>query len=196
MDKFKQLIETARAKRDAAIQKAREDYRSTVQQIKAIQATLEPRNSSLKGRPKPAVPLRAKIYDAIPKDSHFTVLDVANWMELEHADHQIIRTTLDRMIKRGEVKRVRRGRSRTPAVFAVSEYGPPVAKCDDLTMVQFAELVLREIGRPMSIVSLVVEMLERGYDAKSGEAVMLKSLRDGMRKKPVFIENSGLWLVV
>ncbi len=46
-----------------------------------------------------------------------------------------------------------------------------------------------------TLLSLVVEMLERGYDAKNGEAVMLKSLRDGMRKKTVFIEPGGLWRV-
>ena len=116
-------------------------------------------------------------------------------MGLEHADHTIIRTTLHRMIKRGEIKRVRRGRSRTPAVFAAFEYGPPVAKCDDLTMVEFAELILRETGRPMSTISLVIEMIERGYVAKSGEAVMLKSLRDGMRKRLVVREINGLWQI-
>lgn len=192
MSHFDTMIEAAQVKRDAAIQAAREEYRATVKQIRQLRETLEPRKSSLKGSPKPAVPLRSKVYDVIPKDSHFTIAEVAGWLDLEKADHQKIQTTLTRMIKRGEVKRVRRGRSRIPAVFAVADYGPPVNLYDGLTLTQSAELVLREIQRPMSAVALTVELLERGF-TPSDEGTMLKSLRDAMRRKDQFSESAGLW---
>lgn len=193
MDTFKELRKLARDKRDRQIKAIRDDYQATLEHINALEKQLIEPKPSLLGRPKPAVALRVEIMEVAPKHSTFTVKDILSSLELDQSEFTRVRTTFDRMIKRGEIKRVRRGRSTSPAVFAVSSYGPPTNELNDLSQIEAAELVLRQIGRPVDLTVLAVEMIERGFEPLAGKAGVKKSLRSAMGRNDRFVEESGMW---
>ena len=192
---FNELRKLARDKRDKAIKTIRDDYEATVAEINRLQKTLIAPKPSLRGRPKPTVPMRVEILDAVPKQSTFTAQEVLKWLELDDSEFTRVRTTIYRMIKLGEIKRVKRGRRNIPAIFAVSSYGPPTNQLNELSQIEAAEIVLREIGRPVDLTVLCVEMLERGFEPVAGKAGFKKSLRSAMGRSKAFNENSGLWFI-
>ena len=193
MKTFKELREMARAKRDKVIKSVRDDYQATLENINLLEKQLIEPKPSLKGRPKPAVPMRAEIAEVAPKHSTFTVNDILKLLGLDETEFTRVRTTFDRMIKFGEIKRIKRGRRNIPAVFAVADYGPPTNELNDLSQIHAAELVLREIGRPVEAVVLAVEMTERGFLPVNGKATFVKSLRAAMGRNEKFVEKNGLW---
>ena len=190
---FKELRKLARDKRDAGIKAVRDEYQTTLNEINRLQRQLIPLKPSLKGQPKPEVPLRAEIMNVAPKHSTFIVRDILTLLELPESDFPRVRTTFDRLIKRGEIKRIKRGRANIPAVFAVSSYRPPKNELNDLSQIQAAEVVLRELGRPVDLTLLCVEMMERGFDPVAGKAGFKKSLRSAMGRSDKFVESDGLW---
>ena len=196
MKQFNDIRILARDKRDQAIKKAREVYQAELKQINELELRLKPRKPSQKGKPKPSIPLREKIMEVAPKGSHFTVAEILKRLELPETDKVIVRSTFDKMIRRGDIKRVRRGRNNVPAIFSVSDLGPPTNPVNDLSQIQAAELVLRELGRPVELVVLIVEMLERGFKPAANELALKKSLRSAMRRKGQFAESDGLWSIV
>ena len=193
---FNELRKLARDKRDAAIKTARDEYETTLKEINQLQRTLIPLKPSLKGQPKPEVPLRAEIMNVAPKHSTFIVRDILTLLELPESDFPRVRTTFDRLIKRGEIKRIKRGRANIPAVFAVSSYRPPTNELNELSQIEAAEVVLRQIGRPVDLTMLCVEMLQRGFEPVAGKAGFKKSLRSAMGKNSKFAEEMGQWIVV
>ena len=106
---FNELRELARNKRDAAINAARAEYKMTLAEIDRLQQTLIPHKPSLKGQPKPKVPMRTQIMEVAPKHSTFTVKDILALLELPETEFTRVRTTFDRLIKRSEIKRIKRG---------------------------------------------------------------------------------------
>ena len=160
---FNELRKIAREKRDAAIKAVRDDYQNALADINRLQRQLIPLKPTLKGQPKPKVSMRVQIMEVVPKDSTFTAHEVLRWLELEESEFTRVRTTLYRMIKLGEIKRIKRGRSNIPAIFAITSYGPLTSELNDLSQIQAAEVVLRELGRPVDLTLLCVEMMERGY---------------------------------
>ena len=195
METFNELRRLAREKRDTAIKVAKDHYQDTLAEINGLQKSLIPPKPSLNGRPKSDVPLRVEIMDVAPKDSTFTVNDILRGLEFDQSEFARVRTTFDRMIKRGDIKRIQRGRRNIPAVFAVSTFTAVSSGLNDLSQIEAAELVLRELGRPVEFVVLVVEMLSRGYVPVSGNATFKKSLRAAMGRKSQFAVNNGLWSV-
>ena len=195
MSTFDELRQQARDKRDRAIKYIKKDYSATLEQINALEKKLVRRKPSLKGRAKPAVPLRVEILDCAPRDSTFTVQDILDRLELPETEFTRVRTTFDRMIKRCEIKRIKRGRRNIPAVFAVYEYGPPTNELNDLSQIEAAELVLRRMGRPVELTTLAVEMLERGYEPVNGRQSFIKSLRQAMSRKELFVHESNKWFI-
>jgi len=190
---FNELRKLARDKRDAAIKTARDEYETTLKEINQLQRTLIPLKPSLKGQPKPEVPLRAEIMNVAPKHSTFTVKDILTLLNLPESEFARVRTTFDRIIKYGEIKRVKRGRRNIPAVFSVSTYGPPTNQLNDLSQIEAAEVVLREIGRPVDLTLLCVEMMERGFEPVAGKGGFKKSLRSAMGRNNKFVEADGTW---
>jgi hypothetical protein len=190
---FNELRKLARDKRDAAIKAVRDEYQASLNEINRLQRQLIPPKPSLRGQPKPDVPLRAQIVEVAPKHSTFTVRDILTLLELPDEDFARVRTTFDRLIKRGEIKRIKRGRANIPAIFAVTSYGPPTNELNDLNQIQAAEIVLREIGRPVDLTLLCVEMMERGFEPVAGKAGFKKSLRSAMGRSDKFIENDRFW---
>ncbi len=192
---FNELRQLARDKRDKAIKSIRDDYEATLAEINRLQKTLIEPKPSLKGRPKPAVPLRAEIMEVAPKHSTFTVKDILTLLGFDESEFTRVRTTFDRMIRFGQIKRITRGRAKNPAVFALTTYGPPTNELNDLSQIEAAEVVLREIGRPVELTVLCVEMLERGFEPVAGKAGFKKSLRSAMGRSDKFIAVGKLWAI-
>ena len=175
MDAFDKIRKQARDKRDAAIQQARAVYRIELAEINSLQKRVN-RKPSLKGQPKPAVPMREQIMKVAPTNANFTVQDILDRLGLPPKEKARIRTTFDRLINRGQLKRIRRGRNDVPALFARIEFGPPVNPLNDMSQIKAAETVLREVG-PCDLTTLVVAMLDRGYLPASNAATLRKSLQ-------------------
>lgn len=194
MNDFSELRRLAREKRDEAIKAARLEYQVTLEEINALQKRLT-KKPSQKGKPKPIVPLRVLILDVAPHDSTWTVSEVTKRLERPETDENLIRATLSKMLKKGDIKRIRRGRNNIPALFAVKDYGPADAGLNGLSQIEAAEIVLRQLGRPVSLTQLVVEMLEQGYEPVTDERTLRRSLGSAMVRKTGFVDTSGLWSV-
>ena len=179
MDDFSEMRRLARAKRDEAFKAARLEYEATLESINDLQKRLT-KKPSLKGRPKPIVPLRVQIMDVIPTDRTWTVYELLKWLDRPETDKPMVRTTLDRLRKRGDIRRLRRGRNNIPALFAVKDYGPEDLGLNDLSQIEAARLVMAELGRPVDLTTLVVEMMERGYEPVTDERALRKSLGAAM----------------
>ena len=134
MNNFSELRQLARDKRDAAIAAIKSEYRKELAEINKLEKSLT-KKPGLKGRPKPAVPLWTRIMDVVPTDAHFTVDDVLRLLDLPESDKPMVRTTFDRLMRQHQVKRVRRGRRGTPALFAVADFGPPLNPLNDMSQI-------------------------------------------------------------
>ena len=193
-DHFSELRQQARDKRDAAIAEIKAEYRKELDQINKLAKSLNAK-PSLKGRPKPEIPMRVRIMDAVPTDSNFTVPELLTLLGLPACDTPAVRSTIDRLIYRREIKRVRRGRRGTPALFAVEWFGPPSNPLNGMSQIDAAETVLRSVGKPMTLVELVVEMLERGYVPVNGNLKLKKSLGAEMGRSERFKIDGSYWIV-
>ena len=127
----------------------------------------------------------------VPTDAHFAVDDVLRLLELPASDKSLVRTTFDRLLVKQLIKRVRRGRRNSPALFAVVEFGPPTNPLNNLSQIDAAETVLRSVGKPMTLVELVVEMLERGYIPIEGNLKLKKSLGAALNRSNRFTQLDG-----
>ena len=136
MNDFNQMRELARAKRDEAVKTAKLEYEATLESINELQKRLT-KKPTQKGQPKPLVPMRMKIMEVAPTDRTFTVNELLAWLERPETDKGLIQATLCKMIKRGDIRRLRRGRNNIPAIYAVAEYGP-----DDLGLNGLSQICL------------------------------------------------------
>ena len=182
MNDFNQMRELARAKRDEAVKTAKLEYEATLESINELQKRLT-KKPSRKGQPKPLVPMRMKIMDVAPTDRTFTVNELLALLERPETDKGLIQATLCKMIKRGDIRRLRRGRHHVAALFAVSSYGPEDLGLNELSQIEAARLVMKELGKPVALTTLVVEMLERGYEPVTDEKTLKKSLGAALSRK-------------
>ena len=182
MNDFNQMRELARAKRDEAVKTAKLEYEATLESINELQKRLT-KKPTLKGRPKPIVPLRMQVMNVVPTDRSWNVNELLGWLERPDTDKPMIRATLDRLRKRGDIRRLRRGRNNIPALFAVASYGPDDLGLNALSQIEAARLVMKELGKPVGITTLVVEMLERGYEPVTDEKTLKKSLGAALGRK-------------
>ena len=194
MNDFNQMRELARAKRDEAVKTAKLEYEATLESINELQKRLT-KKPSQKGKPKPIVPLRMMIMDVVPADRTFTVVELLKWLKRPVTDTNLVSSTITKMIKRGELRRIRRGRNDRPALYAVAGYGPKDLGLNELSQIQAAELVLRDLGEPVGLTTLIVEMLQRGYEPIVDEPTMRRSLRQAMCRKDGFVNSEGAWSV-
>ena len=179
MNDFNEMRKLARAKRDAAIKQARLEYQANLEQINELQKRLC-KKPSQKGKPKPLVPMRMMIMDAAPVDRAFTVTDALGWLERPETDKGLIQSTLGKMIRRGDIRRLRRGRNNIPAIYAVSDYGPSDLGLNSLSQIEAAKLVMADLGENFDATALVVEMMARGYQPLVDEKTLRKSLKKAL----------------
>ena len=182
MNDFNEMRRLARAKRDEGIKAARLEYEATLESINELQRRLT-KKTSLKGQPKPIVPLRMQIMEVVPTDRTFTVYELLKWLERPETDKPMVRTTLDRLRKKGDLRRIRRGRNNIPALFAVASYGPDDLGLNSLSQIEAAKLVMAELGKQVDMTTLVVEMLERGYEPVTNESTLRRSLRAALNRR-------------
>ena len=158
MNDFSEMRRLAREKRDATISEAKREYTNTLEQINDLKKRIT-QKPPIKGRPKPLVPMRVKVMDAVHQDRTWTVYDVLKWLELPETDKGIVRATLDKMRHRGDIRRIRRGRNSVPALFAVADYGPEDLGLKALSQIEAAMLVMRQINKPMTTTQIVLKCL-------------------------------------
>ena len=139
--------------------------------------------------------MHADIMRVVPSDASFNVDELLGWLEMDDSERGRVRTTIDRLINRRELKRVRRGRRGKPALFAVESFGPPTNPLNDMSQIDAAAAALREVGRPLSTTELVIEMKSRGYLPVSGDRALAKSLGREMGRNIRFLKEYAGWRV-
>lgn len=136
---FQQIKADAAAKRDAAIKKAKAEYRATIKQIGELQARLTgPRE---RGRKNARIRLIDIVFDNLPTDRAFSYADVAGIIESvptarDYAQSSI-NMTISRLLKAGDIKRVQYAKHNKPALFAL----PSVQIETEKTMLEWAKEV-------------------------------------------------------
>ena len=192
MNHFEDLRNIARTKRDVAIAAIRDQYSSELADINKLEKQL-PAKPSLKGRPKPKKPLRVEIMEVVPVDANFTVPELTKLLNREQTEHAAIRSTLNRLIDRGELKRVRVGRGKRATLYAVAGFGPEPDELANMSLVSAMEHVLQSLGRGVSATELTVALLDRGFQPSGDKRRLNSSVGEALSKRPNFIRHNDLW---
>lgn len=172
MDTFKQLREIAAKKRDDAIDRAKADYRAAIEQIAKLETDLRPRQP--RGTKKRKIRLVDLIHDNLPTDRAFSFADVTGILEsIPNARSYAkgsINMTISRLLKAGDIKRVRYAGHGKSALYAL----PDVNIDGEKTMLEWA----REVDgwRDMDPVELMVKMTEAGYEMEVEPSKAVASL--------------------
>ena len=152
------LKEQAVEKRDQVIDAAKKEYNETLQKINELDSRLTGDKTII----RPSKPtLTRRIFENLPNDRAFSQSDVAGildaFSERKYAKSSI-NMTISRMLKAGDIKRVRYSKAGKPALYAL----PDVEVEEEKTMIQWAQEV--EGWRTMEPVEIMVEMVENGYE--------------------------------
>lgn len=198
MDAYEQLKTQARQKRDAAVKRARVEYRDSLHRIDQLRATLgEDVPKGKASRRKPTIEL---ICDLMPRDRAFTFADIHRALTEAEPGREFnqlsVRTLLPRLQEQGIIRRVTKNQSGRVLWAAV---GAPVADCPfgGKALTEVAEIVLKECG-PLTPVELVVAIQDRGYRADANPRQLVASLRNAVRRYPGRFQTGqdGRWGVL
>lgn len=198
MDAYAQLQKQARKKRDAAIQRARVEYRDTLQRIHNLRDALgEAVEPTKRLQPKPIVEL---ICDLMPRDRAFTFADVLRILRDAEPSREFndpsIRSMLTQLDKRGIVRRVgtnQRGR----VLWAAGDSKIEVEPYGQASLVDMAESMLQKHG-PLKPAELVVAIRETGYRADADPHATMAAVRQLLRRytKRFSRGDDGRWTAV
>ena len=167
------LRDAAAKKRDAAIKAAKAEYSETVQKIGELESRLSGQRRR-KGSKRDRIRLVDIIYDNLPTDRPFSFADVVGILEANpnartYAQSSI-NMTISRMLKAGDIKRVRFAKTGQEALFAL----PDVKVECEKTMLSWAKEV--DGWREMEPVELMVRMTENGYEMEVPPSDAVRSL--------------------
>jgi hypothetical protein len=157
MDEFMRLRAAARRRRDSEIDKARQDYETSLKRI----AELEQR---LLGKPdKDQVPMSAAIEQVIPREAEFTIIDVMHALEAKDTSRIWKKVSVGRYItnlrEKGLIRRVKRAKANAHAAY-VRTNGRQEPDARDKTLRQ---IITEAVTRPMYIAEVCVAVREAGY---------------------------------
>ena len=175
---IQQLKKQAIQKRDDAIEAAKQEYAETIQKIGELDSRLtgrRKRKSSRRSKPR----LVDLIFDNLPDDRAFSQSDVAGILDA-HSERKYaknsINMTISRMLKAGDIKRVRFASNNKPALYALPHVN---VECDK-TMIQWAmEIPGWEDLKPVEI---MVKMTENGYEMEVSPPEAVRSLKRELKK--------------
>ncbi len=194
MNHFQQLREIAAKKKDSAIQAAKLEYNETIQRIAELETRLKgerrpPRKNSHCGHTK----LADLIYSVLPDDRVFSLDDVIGLVNAADParkfSRQTIYTNLNRLLHSGDIKRVRFAGHKSTALFAMPGVEVPVK-----SMADWAIEVLKDAGKPMKAVEILVSMTEKGFGMTTASpANSVASLERELKKSPAISFNDGFW---
>jgi hypothetical protein len=197
MDAYSQLEKQARKKRDAAISRARVEYRDTLQRIHnlrdALGESIEPQK---RAKPKPIVEL---VQELMPRDRAFTFADVLRILRDANPDREFsdpsIRSLLSNLDKKGIVRRVgsnQKGR----VLWAAGDSKIEAEPYGQASLVDMAEAMLQKHG-PLRPAELVVAIRETGYRADADPHATMAAVRQLLRRytKRFSRGKDGRWQV-
>lgn len=191
MDAYSQLEKQARQKRDAAIARARVEYRDTLRRIHnlrdALGESIEPAKRS---KPKPIVAL---VQDLMPRDRAFTFADMLRILRDAEPDREFsdpsLRSLLAQLDKRGVVRRVgsnQKGR----VLWAAGDSKIEAAPYGQASLVDMAEAMLHKHG-PLKPAELVVAIRETGYRADADPHATMAAVRQLLRRYTKRFKRGG-----
>lgn len=187
---FNDLRAIAAKRRDKAFELARKEYDEAIQDIAALERKLVLRSPVKRKRNRQTQSLIDVIVSVVPTDRPFGLDDVVGWVREAESERSFtkptVRTTINRLIKEGALKRVQRACGDRRALYAVPTLDFP--ECEP-SLIKKAEAILRGAGKPMSTTEIVVSMLERGDVMENGPQRTQKSLQSGFMKNGHLFER-------
>ena len=159
---FQELRDIAAAKRDNLIKAAKDEYAETIKRISDLETRLST-HPKRRGARSNRIRLIDVIYDNLPTDRAFSFADVYGIIESKGKQYakSSINMTISRLLKVGDIKRVRLAKTGIPALFALPHVEVESAK----TMLDWATEI--DGWRDMEPVELMVRMVENGYEMDS-----------------------------
>jgi len=189
MEALNQLRRAARAKRDKTIAQAREDYVATLARIAELDLALYGK-PSLKTRSAAAC-----IERIMPVDAPFTIVDIVAGLEALDAGRPWSRRAIDThvavLLKRGLIRRLRRGCSGSPAVYIRAGSERDDYLFAGMKLVDVVALMLA--GGPMTPVEIVVALKEAGYRTTRTDKALQWALPTELKKDRRFEVKGGKW---
>ena len=182
------LRDAAAKKRDAAIKAAKAEYSETVQKIGELETRLS-NGRKRRGAKRDRIRLVDIIYDNLPTDRPFSFADVVGILEAspnaKTYAQSSINMTISRMLKAGDIKRVRFAKTGQEALFAL----PDVKVECEKTMLDWA----REVDgyQEMEPVELMVRMTENGYEMDAPPRDSVRSLERELVKSKLTVDRSA-----
>jgi hypothetical protein len=193
---FAALRKLAADRRDKAFEAARREFDSALQDIAALEKKLVLRAPVKRPRNRQTRKLIDTIVSVIPDDRTFNRDDLCGWVREADPERTFtkatITTNINRLIGEGVLKRVTTAAGKQRATYAVPSFECPEPAP---SMLDMAEEVLREKGKPMDATSLMVALLDRGVEPEFGPKQALDKLVHGMRKRGERFrqDESGGW---
>ena len=179
MKAIQQLKQEAALKRDALIDAAKAEYNETIQKISEIETRLVGKQRR-RGSRRDKIRLVDLIFDHLPNDRPFSFADVEGILEANSRGRNFakssINVTVNRMLKAGDIKRVRHSKPGQPALFAL----PDVQVSEAKTLVEWAMEI--DGWKEMEPVELMVRMTENGYELENDPNQAVASLKREISK--------------
>lgn len=196
MDPYAAIQRQAAKKRDAAIARARDEYRETCQRIYNLRESLGIAEVPKAPKLKPIIEL---IQELIPRDQPFTFADMLRLLRDAEPGRVFfdpsIRSMLALLNKRGVVRKVgtdQRGR----VLWAASDAKIEESEFGQAALVDVAEAMLQKHG-PMMPAELVVCIRETGYRADADPHATMAAVRQLLRRYTARFKRGedGRWSV-
>ena len=185
---FKKLRHEAKIKRNRTVAAANKEYKKSTQEIDALESKLLGKTDRRRGSS-----LGKVIMGVAPKDHVFTVDDAVRAVKESDPSRRFkresITSALNRLCHQGILKKVTNASGLRIARFARPHVDAPA----DKSLAEWAELVLRKSGKPMTDVEILVSMGEHGYELECSPKQAVQHVRWAMEKSNGFQLNNNKW---
>jgi hypothetical protein len=202
MDHYLALRQQAAIKRDEAMAHARRVYRDDIEAIETLEKRIPPttaqRANVRPGRTLNTVELMKTL---IPPDQPFQLADMLRWLyevrKGEKFREATVRTYLSRLASQGVIRKLYKTGT-NGSLWASTGTTATTGGIETLCISDVVELILKEEGKPLRVLELVVGMQARGYRQKSSPTTLARSIRDMFKRYPGrFAEGEkGRWSAV
>lgn len=192
---FEDLRKLAGDARDRKLTEIRAEYSQVIADIAAMEQRLIGKPVAHRPKSKADMALIELIADVMPSERYVTVDDVAGLLRAADPERQFnlptIRATMHRLVVEGTIKKLSNPQHDKKVQYCLPGFdGEPIRSLAD-----WAEQILRETGKPMRAVEIMVAMTESGYELECPPAEAVKHLESAMRLNNGFTQLPTGWTI-
>lgn len=201
MDPYLALRQQAAIKRDEAMAHARRVYREDIQAIETIEKRIPPTTAQrAKVDFKRGMNTVDLMKSLVPPDQPFQLADMLRWLyearKGERFREASVRSYLSRLASRGVIRKLYKTGS-NGAMWVGAGSTVETGGIETMSLPEVVEMILKEQGRPLKVVELVVGMHDKGFRVKSSPVTLARSIRDMFKRYPGrFVSvDEGRWSI-